>query len=310
MTIITKNNWVYKKWYIKISDLHDLYYELYGNPNGIPILFIHWWPWSGFWEFDKDFFDKWKYNVIFFDQRWAWKSKPFGCIKNNKTMDLVDDINKVLDYLKIYKVYIFGGSWWSTLALIYSINYSERVLGMILRGVFLGNKYSIKYYLEWWIKEFFPDVWDRFISITKKSKNIEKYYFKKMLSINQDISYKYLYEWAFYKMSISKINKIDNIDKEIKQLLRKSSLIIEAYYLINKCFVKEDYILNNIEKIKDLKISIVQWRYDFTCPPIQAYSLHSKLNNSNLSIVTAWHSYSEEEIKKKLIVELKKITKI
>jgi len=303
-----KNIQSYKKGYVDVSDGHKLYFELYGNPKGIPVLFLHGGPGAGFSDSDKQFFDKRRYNVIFFDQRGSSRSKPFGSIKKNTTQDLVKDINKVLDYLDFDKVFIFGGSWGSTLALVYSINNPKRVSGLILRGIFLANKYSLEHYINGGIKEFFPDVWGRFVKLVKKGENPANYYLENMLSNDKKISEKFAYEWAYYEMSFYTINKISNPDKILKTFSYRSLAILEAHYIINKCFLPEDYIIKNINKIKNIQTSIVQGRYDFICPPIQAFRLQSKLNDSKLNIVNAGHSSSDEEIKKALKTELKRIT--
>jgi proline iminopeptidase len=175
-----KNVKSYKKGFINVTGGYKLYFELYGNPKGIPVLFLHGGPGAGFSDSDKQFFDKRRYNVVFFDQRGSSRSKPFGSIKKNTTQDLVEDINRVLDYLNFDKIYIFGGSWGSTLALVYAIHNPKRVLGLILRGVFLANKYSLDHYINGGIKEFFPDVWDRFVSIVKKGEKPADFYLKKI----------------------------------------------------------------------------------------------------------------------------------
>jgi len=304
-----KNLHPYKKGYIEVPDGYKLYFELYGNPKGIPVIFLHGGPGAGFSDSDKQFFDERRYNVIFFDQRGSSRSKPFGSIKNNTTQDLVKDINRVLDYLDFDQVYVFGGSWGSTLALVYAIHNPKRVQGLILRGIFLANKYSIDHYINGGIKEFFPDVWDRFVKLVKKGEKPVNYYLKKILSKDKTISEKFAYEWAYYEMSFYTINKISDPDKILKTFSYRSLAILEAHYIINKCFLPEDYIIKNINKIKNIKTSIVQGRYDFICPPIQAFRLHSKLNNSKLNIVNAGHSSSDEEIKKALKSELNRITK-
>ncbi len=232
-----KNVKSYKNGFINVSDGYKLYFELYGNPKGIPVLFLHGGPGAGFSDNDKQFFDKRRYNVIFFDQRGSSRSKPFGSIKKNTTQDLVNDINKILDYLNFDKVYIFGGSWGSTLALVYAINNPKRVRGLILRGIFLANKYSLEHYINGGIKEFFPDVWDRFVKPVKNGEKPANYYLKRILSKNKKISEKFAYEWAYYEMSFYTINKISNPDKILKTFSYRSLAILEAHYIINKCFL-------------------------------------------------------------------------
>ena len=302
------NNQAYKNGYINVSDNHSLYFELYGNPNGIPVLFLHGGPGAGFSDKDKQFFNKKRYNVIFFDQRGSSRSKPFGSIENNTTLDLIGDINKVLDDLGFKSVYVFGGSWGSTLALVYAIHSPARVKGLVLRGIWLANKYGLDHYINGGIKHFFPDVWERFAKLVPEGENPVNYYLDKMLSNDKEISNKYAYEWAYYEMSFYTINKISDPDESLKTFSFKSMAILEAYYIKNNCFLSEDFIINNINKITNIKTSIVQGRYDFICPPTQAFRLHSKLKNSTLNITNAGHSSSDLENKKTLISELRRIT--
>lgn len=307
MTAI-KNDQAYKQGFIDVSEDHSLYFELYGNPNGIPILFLHGGPGAGFSDKDKKFFNKRRYNVIFFDQRGTSRSKPFGSVDNNTTQDLIGDINQVLDELGFGKVYVFGGSWGSTLALVYAIHSPERVMGLVLRGIWLANKYALEHYINGGIKEFFPDVWDRFAKLVPEGENPVDYYLEKMLSSDKEVSDKYAYEWAYYEMSFYTINKMSDPADSLNTLSFKSMAILEAYYIKNNCFIPEDFIMNNIDKMGHIKTSIVQGRYDFICPPTQAFRLHSKLKNSTLNITNAGHSSSDLENKKALISELRRIT--
>lgn len=303
-----KNKESYEKGYIPVGDGHELYYELYGNPKGIPVLFLHGGPGAGFSDSDKDFFDKRRYKVLFFDQRGTSRSLPFGSVENNTTQHLVKDINLIMDKLGFDNAYVFGGSWGSTLALVYAIHHPERVLGLILRGVWLANEYGIEHYIGGGIKEFFPDVWNRFANLVKDGEKPVDYYLKQMLSNNEKVSNQYAYEWARYEMSFYTIRKIEETDDLLDTLSYKSMAILEAYYIKNRCFLSEDFIMKNVDKIKDIKTTIVQGRFDFICPPVQAFRLHGGLNNSTLNVVTAGHSSSDPEIKKKLKSEMRRIT--
>lgn len=305
---IKENDKSYKSGYIDVSDGHSLYFELYGNPKGIPVLFLHGGPGAGFSDKDKQFFNKRIYNVLFFDQRGSSRSKPFGSIENNTTADLVCDINKILDYLGFDRIFVFGGSWGSSLALVYAIHHPDRVKGLIIRGIWLVNKFGLEHYINGGIKEFFPDVWDRFAKLVPEGENPVNYYLDKMLSDDKKVSDKYAYEWAYYEMSFYTINKIADPDEILKTFSHKSMAILEAYYIKNNCFLSEDFIMNNVDKIKNINVSIVQGRYDFICPPSQAFRLHSGLNKSSLNITNAGHSSSDIENKKTLINELRRIT--
>lgn len=135
--------------YLKVSEIHKIHYEVCGNPDAEAILFVHGGPGAGFSKQDKRFFNFEKQKVIFFDQRGSAKSIPFGSIVQNTTQDLIDDINKLLDFLNIDKIALFGGSWGTTLSLAYAIQNPDRVEKLLLRGIFLGNKESNDYFLKW-----------------------------------------------------------------------------------------------------------------------------------------------------------------
>jgi proline iminopeptidase len=303
-----KSTHYYKKGYLEVSKTHKLYYELYGNPTGIPVIFLHGGPGAGFSDKDKSFFDKRRYNVILFDQRGASRSKPFGSIKENNTQHLVKDIDRILDHLKFDKIYVFGGSWGSTLALVYAIHNPKRVLGLILRGIWLCDKYSIDHYIAGGIKEYYPDVWERFSKLVKKGEKPADYYLKQMLSGNKKVSEKYAYEWAYYEMSFYTIRKIERTEEILNTFSYKSLAIMEAHFIKHNGFLPDNYIIKNIDKIKMIKTSIVHGRFDFICPPIQAFQLHAALKNSELHIMTAGHSGYDKENFKKLKSELRRIT--
>ena len=291
----------YKKGYLKVNSVHSLYYECYGNPTGKPVLFLHGGPGAGFSDADKRFFNPSIFNVILFDQRGASHSQPFGNIEENTTQDLVNDINRLLDFLNIGKVLLFGGSWGSTLALVYAIQHAERVTEMLLRGIFLGNKASIDYFINGGVKEQFPKVWARFENLVPQNErdNIPTYYLNKMLSKDEEVSNRYAFEWAYYEMSIYKqgITSDEEIKKLVDNMPFKSLAIMEAHYCANYCFIPDDYILNNIKAIENIKTVIVQGQHDVICPPIFAEQLHQAFGQqSTLHLVNAGHASSEPAI--------------
>ena len=149
--------------YLEVGDGHRIYYEQYGNPNGIPILFLHGGPGAGFSNSHKSFFDPKAFRVIFFDQRGSGRSVPYAEIKNNNTDSLILDIDKLRKSLNIKQWYLFGGSWGSTLAIMYGIKFPEKCLGFILRGIFLGSVSEIDWFL-YDINKFFPEAYYKFIS--------------------------------------------------------------------------------------------------------------------------------------------------
>lgn len=299
----------YKKGYLKVNKEYEIYYELSGNPLGKPVLFVHGGPGGGFLEEDKRYFNPQFFNIIHFDQRGAGRSKPFASISNNTTFDLVNDMKKLLDFLKIKKVILFGGSWGSTLSLVYAIKHPETVSYMVLRGIFFGSE-AENHFFVYESQNTFPESWEKMANLVPKihRNKIPEYYYKMMKSKDKKISKKYTLAWAIYELSISKLQSSEN---EIKRFLKKfkfeSFSIIELHYLRNQCFLSKDYILKNIYRIKDIPISIVHGRYDHVARPFNAYQLYKKLPKSKLYFTFAGHSAFEKETEERLVKEMDKL---
>ncbi len=296
--------------HLAVSDGHELYYEVCGNPNGIPVLFVHGGPGASFSEADKVFFNFEKYKVAFIDQRGAGQSKPFASLHANTTKHLISDFNVFLDHLGWKKVFLFGGSWGSTLSLAYAIHNPKRITGLMLRGIFLGTKAECDFYLKGGVKLQFPDVWERFISHVPKAqqKAPAPYYQKMMASKKAEVREKYSYEWAYYEVSMVKLAITEEqIQAALQQFSYQSLSPLEAHYILKRCFLPEGFLLKNAKKLAHLPISIVHGRYDAICPTYYAHALHAAFKKkSRLAIVTAGHSSTDEEILKVLISEMKR----
>lgn len=298
------------KGYFSTTDGHQLYYETYGNPSGIPILFLHGGPGAGFSERDKDFFDLNHFFVLFFEQRGTGRSLPQGSLKDNTTAHLVEDINRILDFFKLETVWLFGGSWGSTLALIYAIQFPTRVLGMILRGVFLASQKE-EYFHEGHVKMFVPEAWERFIQIVppEEQHNIIAYYFEKMQDPDPNISKHFVYEWTYFGTQVYlPTTSLDIIKADLAEVdLYFHKALLGAHYSHHRCFLPDNYILNNTVAIQNIPTTIVHGRYDIMCPPKFAYDLYQQLNHANLHLVDAGHGAHEPVIKKQLQLAVNQI---
>ena len=292
--------------HLEVGNGHSIYFEQYGNPKGIPILFLHGGPGAGFSNSHKSFFDSNIFRVIFFDQRGSGKSIPYAETNYNNTQLLVADIESLRNSLKIDKWYLFGGSWGSTLALLYGIDYPNRCLGFILRGIFLGTKIEIDWFL-YDIKKFFPEAYNKFISFVPQNNrnNILKWFYTALHSNNRSQNLKAASVWAEYENSCSSLNYLSRpISGEQALAISK----IETHYFMNNCFIDENYIIKNIDKILNIKSIIVQGRHDVICPPFTAQKLADCWDGAKIEIVDdAGHSGFETNISKKLINALQMI---
>ena len=273
----------FNKGHLKVSSIHKLYYEEFGNPDGIPILFLHGGPGAGFSSFHKKLFDAKKHRVIFFDQRGSGKSLPLAELKENNTNELIKDIEKLRKYLKIDKWFIFGGSWGSTLAILYGIANPNCCLGFILRGIFLATKKEIDWFL-YGMKSFFPEAYNNFtrkIPLSEQ-KDVLNWYYKNLNISNFKTVYDLASIWNSYESSCSTLKYAE------RKMSGEQSLAIariEAHYFINNCFIRNGFILKNVYKVRKIPCHIIQGRHDIICPPINAYKLSKIWSESILKIV-------------------------
>lgn len=300
-----KHNYNVEKGYLKVNEIHEIYYEVCGD--GEPYLFVHGGPGAGFSERDKRFFDFEKHKIVFFDQRGSSKSKPFASIEQNTTQDLVDDINLLLSYLKIDSINVFGGSWGTALSLVFAIQNPEKVRSLLLRGLFLANKPTIDHFVCGGLKKEYPKEWSRFENNVPSNStlSISAYYLDQMLNGTPENKEFYCYEWAYYEISIFKKGIQENeIEMILKEFPYHSLSIMEAHYLSNNCFLEDNYILNNCNVLENIPTIIIHGKKDAICPVEYAEEFHSILKNSTLYIEDAGHSDSEPEIEKRIITVL------
>ena len=293
----------YKLDYLAVDNDHKLYIEQSWNPSGIPVLFLHGGPGAGTSSIYRRFFDPTKYRIILFDQRGSGKSSPYGSINNNTSQKLIEDIKNILDFLDIKKTIIYGGSWGSTLALLFSQKYPSYVYSMVLRGVFLCRKSDIMWFYQRGAHEVFPDYWSDFISLipTEERSDILSAYHKRIHGDDLDLSKELCQRWAIWEGRCSTLYPSDDVVNQFDECAISLSKI-ETHFFQNDCFIEENQIINNIEVLKDIKCEIIHGRYDIVCPFQQAYDLHKVYINSRLHIIEdAGHSILEPGITKKLL---------
>ncbi len=297
----------YHSGFLQVSKLHTLYYEEVGNPEGKPVIFLHGGPGVGIHPDYRRFFDPKHYRIILLDQRGSGKSKPFAELRENTTSHLVDDLEKLRKYLKIKNWIVAGGSWGSTLALAYAKRYTRNVKGLIIRGVFTARVSEIEWlFSEKGAGQIWPDEFEKFTSILNKTekRDIIKSYYKRLNSKTGKTSWQAAKAFAYWEGTIMSLIPDK---KEISSFLTKARTIaiakIECYYTLNNFFMKTaNGLFQNIKKIRNIPLTIVQGRYDTICPVRSAYDLHSALPKSKLIIVpTGSHSPLEPPMIKALI---------
>ena len=302
----------YKKEMFKVSETHTLYLEQSGNPDGLPVVFVHGGPGGGTNPDHRRFFDPKKYRIVLFDQRGAGQSTPAAELQDNTTWDLVADLEKIREHLGIKNWVVFGGSWGSTLALTYAIIHTDKVLNLILRGIFLCRPSEIKWFYQFGASEIYPDVWESFhnhIPADERHDFVRAYY-KRLTHESSDIRLAAARVWSKWEAATSKlfvdVKAIDEFDDPTYAL---QFARIECHYFINDAFFKTpNWILENIAKIRHIPCEIIQGRYDVVCPARSAWDLHRAWPEAKITLVQdAGHAAAEPGIKAALVAATKAI---
>lgn len=291
--------------YLKVSDIHEIYYELSGNPEGKPVFVLHGGPGAGSSPNMRRFFDPDKFLVVLHDQRGCGKSKPFGEISQNTTQDLVGDIERLRNHLKLDQIILFGGSWGATLGLAYAEAHPENVRGMVLRGIFTATKEEIDHFYHGGVSKFFPETYEKFISSLPdpNKQPLPEYLLTLVQSEDSSDRAKYSRAWAEYEIKLASLEFPDEaMDRIFEEFNPYAFALLENYYMANDCFLEEGQLLREAHKIRDIPLIMVNGRYDMICPPITAYRLHRKLPKSKLIIAeSSGHWMGEKNIEKAML---------
>ena len=295
----------YEQGILKVSSLHSIYWERSGNSKGSPVLVIHGGPGGGSSPSYRRYFDPQVFDIIQFDQRGCGRSTPHSELKDNSTHHLIEDIEKLSHFLKIQAWHVFGGSWGSTLSLIYAIQHPDKVLSLTLRGIFLCRKNELYWFYQKGASEIFPEEFDLYQSVIPEYErgDLINAFYRRLISDDSSERSKAAHAWTRWEMSTSYLMPKElSIQKAANNNFSDAFARIECHYFINNIFLDENYILDNINKIKNIPLSIVQGRYDIVCPMRSAWDLKKTLPSTKLYVVNdAGHSMKEIGITNKLI---------
>jgi proline iminopeptidase len=291
----------YRSGYLKVSDLHSLYYEECGNPDGQPAVVLHGGPGGGCSEEMRQFFDPRHYRIVLFDQRGAKRSTPHASLVENTTPHLVGDIEKLREHLGITKWLVFGGSWGSTLSLAYAESHPDRVTHLILRGIFLSRDEDNKWLYGYGASEIFPDHWDTFTSgvIRQPGEDYTEAYYRILTGDDESAKIRAACSWSNWEFTMIKLASggIELSDADALSFAR-----IECHYIRHRCFLEENQLLRNIGVITHIPTIIVHGRYDVICAMRNAWELHKVMPNSKLVITPlAGHSMFDPENTRALV---------
>lgn len=285
----------YQSDWLPVSATHHIYYEQCGNPAGQPVVFLHGGPGSGCNPNQRRFFDPAYYRIILLDQRGCGRSKPQGCIEQNTTADLVADLEALRHSLNIDRWIVFGGSWGSTLALAYAITHTERVKGLILRGIFLSRPQELQWFLHD-VKNFFPEVWTKLVTYLPPEERADLLgaYHRRIFSDDRNVSLSAACTWNAYESAIMSLQQPSSPSATPADEVQIARARVQLHYIMNGCFVSQRPWLEEVKALAHIPTIIVQGRYDMVCPPETAWELAKAMPHAELQIIPdAGHSAME-----------------
>ena len=286
---------------LAVDELHTLYWEEVGNPEGVPVVFLHGGPGAGLSPQHRRFFDPQHYRIILFDQRGAGKSTPLGEWRSNTTQLLIEDIETLRVKFGIEQWLVFGGSWGSTLALAYGQAHPERCLGFILRGIFLCTKAEVDWFLHG-VQWFYPELYEEFIDPIPEAERTDllKAYTSRMLSDDPARYWPAARAWSRFEGR--RVFLLPQPEEPASDTLDLGVGRLESHYMANQAFLDEDQLVRDVGRIAHLPAVIVQGRYDVICPPLSAHRLHTAWPGSLLKMIPdAGHGALEVGIARALV---------
>lgn len=290
----------YRRGMLRVSPLHELYFEESGNPRGKPVVFLHGGPGGATSGGMRRFFNPRKYRIVLFDQRGCGRSRPHASLVDNTTWHLVADIEALRLHLGIRRWQVFGGSWGSTLALAYAQRHPERVTELVLRGIFLLRRSELHWFYqdELGAASLFPDLWEQYRAPIPRAERADMMaaYYRRLTSRSAAVRVRAARAWSVWEAATSylqagqtAIAKFDDAD------YAAAFARIECHYFVNGGFLEdENQLLRQVRRIRHIPGVIVQGRYDVVCPARSAWALHRAWPEADLQLVgDAGHSAFE-----------------
>ncbi|HKP73199.1 MAG TPA: prolyl aminopeptidase [Pyrinomonadaceae bacterium] len=304
----------YDEGMLPVSPVHTLYYEQSGNPEGLPVVFLHGGPGGGTIPDYRRFFDPAAYRIVLFDQRGSGKSTPHANLEENTTWHLVADIERLREHLGIESWVVFGGSWGSTLALAYAQTHPARTRALVLRGIFLCRPKEIQWFYQEGASAIYPDAWEHYVRVIPEAERGDMMgaYYRRLTSDDEAVRLEAAQAWSVWEGSTSKLYPDAGFIADFGEAeFALAFARIECHYFMNNAFFEMDnYLIENVGKIRHIPAVIVQGRYDVVCPLMSAWELHRAWPEAELKIIPdAGHSALEPGTRSALVEATDKFSK-
>jgi proline iminopeptidase len=295
--------------WLPVGGLHTLYWEICGNPRGVPVVFLHGGPGGGCLPHHRRFFDPRFWRIALFDQRGAGRSTPAAEVADNTTADLVADMERLRRHLGIERWLVFGGSWGSTLAIAYAEAHPQRCLGLVLRGIFLARPSELEWFMTG-MGHVFPEAWRSFAEFLPRAERDDLLgnYHRRLTHPDPAIHLPAAQAWDRYEGACSTLLPPDTMPQFETDSATLAIARIEAHYFVNRAFLEDDQLLRDVGRIRHLPCTIVQGRYDMVCPPVTADALARAWPEAQYIVVPdAGHSVREPGITRELVAAVERM---
>ncbi|MFE9579890.1 prolyl aminopeptidase [Nocardia sp. NPDC006044] len=295
---------------LDVGDGQAMYWEVSGNPDGKPVVFLHGGPGGGTSPAQRRFFDPAAYRIVLLDQRGCGRSTPHLAdnpdLATNTTQHLIADIEALRTHLGIERWQVFGGSWGSTLALAYAETYPDRVTELVLRGIFLLRRKEIDWYYNGAAGYVYPDEWEKYLAPVpeaERDEDLVEVYHRLLHSADEQVALRAAIAWSTWEGATSSLlPQPDRVAESADPRFALAFARIENHYFRNHAFLDEGQLLRDADTIAHIPTVIVQGRHDIVCPAVSAWDLHKALPASELHIVEdAGHASFEPGITHHLI---------
>ena len=284
--------------HLRVSDIHEIYFEECGNPDGQAAVFVHGGPGAGCDENARRFFDPDHYRIVIFDQRGCGRSRPHACLEENTTWHLCADMENLREHLNIPSWLVFGGSWGSTLALAYAQQHPRHVTALVLRGIFLCRSSELKWFYQHGASEIYPDAWQSYLEPipVEEQGDLLNAYHRRLDSDDREQVLAAARAWSVWEGATSfLLTREKHVEHCADDDFAIALARIECHYFVNRIFMgSEDQLLKGVDKIRHIPAVIVQGRYDVVCPMRTAWELHREWPEARFHVVPdAGHSALE-----------------
>ena len=289
---------------LQLDRRHAMHWEVCGNPAGVPLVFIHGGPGGGSLPHHRRYYDPAFWRIVLYDQRGAGRSTPVADIVDNTTAHLIADLERLREHLGVERWLLFGGSWGSTLAIAYAEAHPDRVLGLVLRGVFLATRAEIDWFMHG-MRNVYPEAWRAFAEFLPERErgNLLQSYYARLTNADPGVHLPAARAWDRYESACSTlIPRADGLARREDDTAALAIARIEAHYFVHDGFLAEDALVDNVARIRHLPCTVVQGRYDVICPPVTADALARAWPEAEYLIVPdAGHSVREPGITRELV---------